>query len=285
MKTVKKVLKWLGIIVLILIVAGATLYLIYLRPFMQKMQQTKIIKYDKELTIVLGGGGNSGILTSDSLVVVIDTKMDDAGKQLYKMVKELADKKPILVINTHYHTDHSSGNKFYHGQTIIAGGNYSKQFWEKEADSETLPTTWLKDRMDLKVGDETVTILNLAANVHTASDVVVYLHKRKMLFGGDVILNKQAPALLGNADPEGYLGAFNTLQKKFDIQIVVPGHGEMGGIEIIDLFRQYFIDMKTAVQDESRKDELIAKYKDWAQIPIFMSPGATVRYMKKHPKN
>jgi len=281
MKILKKTLKWLGIIILLLVAIGATLYMIYLRPFMQKMKQTTVVNYDKELTLVLGGGGNSGILVSDSLVIVIDTKMDEAAEQLYKTVKELAGNKPILVVNTHYHPDHSTGNSFYTGQTIIAGGNYTKEFWIKNAGEKTLPTQWLKDRMDIKMGDDTVTLFNLAKNVHTASDIVVYLHKRKMLFGGDVILNKQAPAIMGVADPDGYLAAFDTLPKLFDIQKVVPGHGPIGGIEIIDNFRQYFLDMKTAANDASKKDELVAKYKDWGQIPIFMSPGATISSIKK----
>jgi predicted MFS family arabinose efflux permease len=55
----KKTLKWVGIILLVLIAAGTTVYMIYLRPFMQKMKETSTIKYDQNLTIVLGGGGNS----------------------------------------------------------------------------------------------------------------------------------------------------------------------------------------------------------------------------------
>jgi glyoxylase-like metal-dependent hydrolase (beta-lactamase superfamily II) len=281
MKILKKTLKWLGIIILLLVAVGATLYMIYLRPFMQKMKQTTIVNYDKELTLVLGGGGNSGILVSDSLVIVIDTKMDEAAEQLFKTVKELAGNKPILVINTHYHPDHSTGNSFYTGQTIIAGGNYTKEFWVKEAGEKTLPTQWLQDRMDIKMGDDTVTLLNLAKNVHTASDIVVYLHKRKMLFGGDVILNKQAPAIMGVSDPDGYLMAFDMIPKQFDIQKIVPGHGAVGGIEVINDFKQYFIDMKTAATNQSKKDELVAKYKDWGQIPMFMSPGATISAIKK----
>jgi glyoxylase-like metal-dependent hydrolase (beta-lactamase superfamily II) len=283
MKILWKTLKWLGIIILLLVAIGASLYMIYLRPFMQKMKQTTVVNYDKELTLVLGGGGNSGILVSDSLVIVIDTKMDEAAEQLYKQVKQLAGNKPILVVNTHYHPDHSTGNSFYTGQKIIAGANYTKEFWIKNAGEKTLPTEWLKDKMDIKMGDDTVTLLNLGKPIHTVSDVVVYLHKRKMLFGGDVILNKQAPAIFGvaDSDPDGYLAIFDMLPKLFDIQKVVPGHGAIGGIEIIDNFKQYFLDMKTAASDASKKDELVAKYKDWGQIPFLMSPGATINAFKK----
>jgi glyoxylase-like metal-dependent hydrolase (beta-lactamase superfamily II) len=282
MKILKKTLKWIGIVLLVFAAVGFTLYAIYLRPVMKKMEATSVVKYDKDLTLVLGGGGNSGILVSDSLVIVIDTKMGDAAEELYKMVKELAGSKPILVIDTHDHSDHIGGNKFYTGQTILAGGNYTKEIWIEEANEESLPNKWLTDKMDIKMGDDTVTVFNLARNVHTASDVVVYLHKRKMLFAGDVVLNKQVPALVSHAaDPDGYMKAFDLLIKQFDIQTVVPGHGPVGGIEVINNFRQYFLDMQTAANDDSKKEELVAKYNDWTQVPMIMSPGATIGLLKK----
>jgi glyoxylase-like metal-dependent hydrolase (beta-lactamase superfamily II) len=286
MKTLKKILKWIGIVFLLLVATGFTLYLIYLRPVMENMKKTSVIKYDKELTIIIGGGGNSGILVSDSLVLVIDTKMDEAAEQQYKMVKELAGNKPVLVVSTHLHSDHIKGNKLYKGDQIIAGGNYTKELWIKEAGEESLPTQWLENKMDIKMGDDTATIINLGRNAHTASDVVVYLHKRKMLFGGDIIFNGQIPPLLGDAaDPDGYITAFDMLEKQYDIKKVVPGHGPMGGIEIMKNFRQYFIDMQTAAKDDSKKEELVAKYKDWIQVPFLMSPDATIKVIKKKSSN
>ena len=281
MKTLKKIFKWVGIVLLVLVATGFTLYMIYLRPVMKHMAKTSVINYDKDLTLIIGGGGNSGILVSDSLVVVIDTKMDEAAEDLYKTVKALAGNKPILVINTHYHSDHTKGNVLYKGQNILAGGNYTKEMWVKAAGEETMPTLWVKDRRDIKMGDDTITILNMNRNAHTESDVFVYSHKRKMLFGGDVILNGQIPALMGVADPDGYYAAFEMLPKQFEIQKIVPGHGPMGGMEIIENFRKYFDDMKIAATDDSKKDELVAKYKDWIQVPIIMSPGKTISVFKE----
>jgi len=281
----KKIFKWIGIVVLLLFIVVGSLYMIYLRPFIQKMKVITTIDYDKELTLVLGGGGNSGILTSDSLVIVVDTKMDDAALELYNKAKLLAGKKPVLVINTHYHPDHIGGNKLYVGEQILAGGNYTEQSWIKEADKASLPTQWLKDREDIKIGDETVTVLNFGKNAHTESDVFVYLHKRKLLFAGDVVLNKQNTIIMGKGDPNGYLEAFEFLQKEFDIEHVVPGHGAFGGKEVIVDFEQYFKDLKLAAEDDSQKDALVAKYKDWSMLPVFMSPEATMRSFRKTTAN
>jgi glyoxylase-like metal-dependent hydrolase (beta-lactamase superfamily II) len=281
MKIFKNILKVIGVLLLVIIVTVGSLYLMYLRPFMNKMKETSTIQYDKDLTLIIGGGGNSGVLVSDSLVLVIDTKMDDAANELYKTVKELSGTKPILVVNTHIHPDHNKGNSFYKGQNILAGGNYTKEEWLKEASEETLPTIWLKDKMEIPMGDDTATIFNLNKMVHTSSDVMVYLHRRKMLFAGDVILNKQVPVVMGKADPEGYMAVMKELPVEFDIQKIVPGHGAVGGMEILNTFKQYFLEMKLAAQDPSKEKELIAKYKDWNQIPMLMSPGATIKRFKK----
>lgn len=281
MKTLKKIGKWFGIVVLVIIAVGTTLYFVYLKPVLKKIMTEEVVPYDKELTIILGGGGNTGILVSDSLVVVIDSKMDDPAKELAKRVKEMAGQKPILVVNTHYHPDHCGGNNYYEGHTVIAG-NYGHEAWEKEASKKTLPTRWLTDKMVVPMGSDTAVIFSLQRNAHTQNDVFVYLHQRKMLFGGDVILNQQVPSLMSpGADPEGYLSDFDALQKQLDIQKIVPGHGPVGGIEILENFRQYFLDMKTAASDEGERDELVSKYKDWTQVPMLMSPSATINLFKK----
>ena len=44
------------------------------------------------------------------------------------------------------------------------------------------------------------------------------------------------------------------------------------------------MDMKLAASNPDKENELVAKYKDWNQIPIFMSPGATIGFFKKKSK-
>jgi len=282
----KKVLIGIGIFILVIIAVAGTLYMIYLRPFMNEFMTTKTINYDPGLTLILGGGGNTGILASDSMVLVIDTKMKEASEKLYDTVTKIANGKPILIVNTHIHNDHSNGNGKFKGHRILAGGNYTKEQWKEEAGEESMPTEWIKDSLTFNVGKEKVTIINLQRNTHTNSDIVVYLHNRKMLFGGDVILNKQVPAMLGksHADPEGYMEAFDMLENKYDIKTVVPGHGDIGGKEIITNFRQYFKDITSAANDKSKEDAVIEKYKGWRQVPIIMSPSANINYIRDNKK-
>jgi len=260
---------------------GGSFFLIYVRPVLNHMMEMHVVRIDKNLTIVEGGGGNSGVLLSDSLVLVVDTKMKDAAKKFGDSVRNIAGKRPILVVNTHDHPDHTGGNELFTNQTIVAGRRYTPEGWKKEAGEGTLPNKWLDRSMTIKMDDDTVEIFTYNINAHTAGDVFVYLRKRRMLFGGDVILNKQVPAIQGVADPDGYLATYDSLQKQFKIRTIVPGHGAIGGTEIIDAMRQYFHDMKIAAHDDSKRSMLLAKYKDWIQVPMLMSPEQTINAIKK----
>lgn len=277
----KKFLKWTGLSVLVLLLVAAVLFFVYLYPFMQKMKETTVLPYDQNLTLVMGGGGNSGILSSDSMVLVIDSKMDKASEELYQLAKEIAGTRPIVLINTHIHPDHVSGNNLYKGCRIIAGANYSKAQWINDAGENNLPNEWLKDSMVFKMDDEIVHVYNMGKNIHSESDVVVYFSSRKILFAGDLVLNKQAPVIMGVASPAAYLETFDFLKSKFDVKVLVPGHGSLGDVETINVFKQYFLDMKEASINADKKSELISKYDDWNQVPFLMSPGATVSAFQK----
>jgi cyclase len=203
--------------------------------------------------------------------------MDEAALELHKIAKRMAEGKPIVLVNTHYHPDHVGGNHLYAGQTIVAGGNYTEQLWKQETGSNQLPDIWVKDSLIIETRTERISIVNIPNPAHTESDLVVFLNNKKVLFTGDVVLNNQIPLLQGSAKPQGYLSAFDYLSNRFDLNTIVPGHGNIGSKKVFSNFKQYFLDMNEASKNSAQKDALIAKYDGWAQLPFFMSPRATIR--------
>ena len=272
----KKILIGIALILLLLIAGGA----VYLYPVFTFFFQTETQQLDKDLILVLGGGGNSGILVTDKILVVIDTKMGGDAGDLFKLASEKAAGKPILVINTHYHGDHVKGNHFYKGSRIYMG-NYDKAFLQKEVDPDNMPTDYVKDSLVLNLGNETVMLYDLG-QAHTYHDMVVYLKNRKLLFSGDLIFNHINPFLKkeSRADVDKWLEALHVLLNKFDLEKVVPGHGATGGKELVWSMIDYFGDMKAAEKDPSRATELKAKYKDWVEMPMMTSPQATIDYIR-----
>ncbi len=273
----KKILIGIALILLLLITGGS----MYLYPAYMFFFQTETQLLDKDLTLVLGGGGNSGILVTDKAVVVIDTKMGGDAEGLFKLAHEKAAGKTILVINTHYHGDHVNGNHFYKGSRIYIG-NYDRGFLKKEVDPDDMPTDFVKDSLFLDLGNETIMLYDLG-QAHTFHDVVVYLKNRKVLFSGDLIFHHINPFLKNEsgANVDKWMASLNVILNKFKLEKVVPGHGTTGGKEMVQSMVNYFGDMKVAAKDPARASELKAKYKDWVELPMMTSSQATIDYIRK----
>jgi glyoxylase-like metal-dependent hydrolase (beta-lactamase superfamily II) len=272
---IKKILLGIAIALVLLVVA----FLIFIYPSFKSFMKTEIVQFDSTLTIVQGGGGNSGVLVTDSAIVVIDTKMSKPAEELSKLAKQKAGTKKIIVINTHFHGDHINGNNLYKGSTIIIG-NYGEEFLQKNIKPEFMPNTFVNDSMLLALGKDTIMLYNLG-QAHTLCDMVVYLKGRKLLFSGDLIFNKMNPVIKkeSSADVDKWIKALDNILAR-DIKTIVPGHGKIGGKELALSLKQYFEDMKTAASDPSKEAELKAKYSDWFKLPFMSSTEKTIEYLK-----
>jgi glyoxylase-like metal-dependent hydrolase (beta-lactamase superfamily II) len=262
----------------ILIILSILGFFIY--PQFKSFMNVDTVLYDKELTFYLGGGGNSGVLVTDSAVVVIDTKMSKPAIKLYDLAKEKAGSKPIIVINTHYHGDHVKGNRFYKAGKIYIGA-YDKDFLAKNIDAENQPNSFVKDSLLLNLGNESLLLVNLG-QAHTYDDMVVYLVKHRILFTGDLVQNKMNPYLKkeSGADVNKWIMALDRINKGFDMVTIVPGHGKIGGKELSISMYQYFTDMNKAASDLAQEKDLIKKYSAWTNIPGMSSPETTIKYIK-----
>src|SRR5882762_9635351 len=78
-------------------------------------------KVDDNLYVILGDGGNSGVLIGDTSVLVIDTKMKQSAERLHQWVDNKAKGKKVYIVNTHIHKDHTGGNHLYNHPVVIAG--------------------------------------------------------------------------------------------------------------------------------------------------------------------
>ncbi len=269
----KKILLYLGGLILVVIIALA----IYIYPFYKSFFTSETFPIDKNLSMITGAG-NSGLLVTDSAVVVIDTKMGSMAKKLYDLAKEKAGTKKIIVINTHFHGDHIKGNHLFKGSVIYIGG-YDTAFARKNMDKEDMPSVFVADSLILNLGDETVALYNLG-QAHTADDMVVYLRNRKLIFSGDLVFNKINPVLKEGASVQKWEALLEMIPKRWDIKTVVPGHGKTGGPELFASLRQYFQDMEEAAATKGKVRELRAKYSDWMTMPMMASPKKTIAFLR-----
>ena len=69
-----------------------------------------IDKIADDLYVIIGGGGNIGVLVTEEGVALVDDKFDRDVENILAKVKSVTDRPVRYVVNTHHHGDHSGGN-------------------------------------------------------------------------------------------------------------------------------------------------------------------------------
>ena len=142
-------------------------------------------------------GGTIGWLAANDGVVIVDTQYPDQAKHVIAEVKKKTDRQIDLLINTHHHGDHTSGNIAFKGlaKQVVAHEN-SKANLErtsKNLENTLLPdTTYRSGKWTKKVGSETMALHYFGA-AHTDGDSVVHFENANIVHMGDLLFNRRVP--------------------------------------------------------------------------------------------
>lgn len=194
---------------------------------------------------------NAGLIAGSGRTVLVDTAATEArARALRTAVERIAPDGPDIVVNTHFHGDHTFGNgQFTPRATIVAhegtradseeAGLGICELWPDVAWGETpltLPTLTFRDALTVHAGDLTVELLHLGP-AHTANDVIAWVPERSVLFAGDLVWSGVTPFVLMGS----FAGTWSALDRMRELAptTVVPGHGPVGGTELLDATESY----------------------------------------------
>ncbi|MGE5430875.1 MAG: subclass B1 metallo-beta-lactamase [Syntrophomonadaceae bacterium] len=195
--------------------------------------------------------------------LLIDTPYtDEATERLVEFLKKnTRGKIKISAINTHFHVDNLGGNGYLRKiHAGVYGSDLTVKLLKERGlgkgmleSMKNLPNdryyTYYKNKeltaprkvfpvekgLKLTFGKDTVEVWYPGAG-HTPDNVVVYYPEKKILFGGCILkaMESSSKGNLGDADVHAWKGSVEKLLEKYpEAKLVIPGHGSMGGIEII----------------------------------------------------
>ncbi len=192
-----------------------------------------------------GGGqaaGNVLVLFGDDAALVVDTGYPQYVPLFRDEVARLGGGPITHAINTHWHDDHSEGNKVLgpDGTLIVAHANARTMLMRDNKINvvrtildqpafppPALPVITFDDRIDVYFGGERLELVHVSP-AHTAGDVVVILRDRNVVHTGDVFLSGAYPfADVDNGgDFDGVIEFCRAILGLIDRDtIIVPGHG------------------------------------------------------------
>jgi cyclase len=161
------------------------------------------------------------------------------------------------VVITHEHPDHSTGlTQFPEGIEIVAqeetraqlvkmGTPGTPAYWKTnpawgrpdDVNRVVLPSVTFRDQMSLYYGDLRVDLV-WPGRAHTAGDALIHIRQRRVVFLGDIGFFGVTP-LNGSGYIADWIKVCDALLKDPDAEILVPGHGPVGGKQDLTDMRGY----------------------------------------------
>ena len=138
------------------------------------------------------------------------------------------------IVPTHFHEDCLGGLESFHQVKIPSFGN-DMTIELAKINKVLPPQNGFKDSLRLNLGNSHVTIKYFGQG-HTKDNVVAYFPNEKILFGGCLIKELNASkGYLGDANVGEWSNTVQNVKRQFpEVKIVIPGHGKIGGKELLD---------------------------------------------------
>ena len=188
----------------------------------------------KGVSLVQGLGNGSNIYVLDNEILV-DTGTGEYFHHARKEIEDSIDVKRLkLIVNTHYHFDHTGGNKKFRDwlhvpiashqadRNFIETGKTLSESFKQVAKTVTVDTD-LKDGNVIRTENFNLVVLHTPG--HSAGSICLYEPDKKILVSGDTVFNDA----VGRTDLPG--GNHNELKfsleklSRYTIQYLFPGHG------------------------------------------------------------
>jgi metallo-beta-lactamase class B/metallo-beta-lactamase class B GIM len=182
-----------------------------------------------------------GVVDSNGLIAIdkkqayiIDTPWSEPDTKL--LLSWLSDRgyKAVASISTHFHEDRTAGIEFLNSKSIPTyTSELTHRFLVREG--KPVPTHYFSGD-GFTLGNGLIELYYPGAG-HSEDNIVAWLPKSRMLFGGCLVRSHEWEGLgnITHASVSAWADSIENIKSKnYPIQMVIPGHGKVGGPDILD---------------------------------------------------
>jgi glyoxylase-like metal-dependent hydrolase (beta-lactamase superfamily II) len=231
------------------------------------------------VTALLGAGGNIAVLTAKEGKLLVDSGYASCQPQLTEALAAINAQPIQVLINTHWHFDHTDGNEWMHsaGATIWAHENTRARMSTTQhiaafdatippSPNGALPTVLVNTYRKLSDSISTIMLTHYDP-AHTDTDISVHFTEADIFHTGDTWFNGFYPFIdySSGGNINGMIAAAEkTLATVADTTIIIPGHGPIGNKAQLTEFRDMLVGARDNVaklkkEGKSLQDTVAAK--------------------------
>jgi glyoxylase-like metal-dependent hydrolase (beta-lactamase superfamily II) len=268
------------------------------KPLLPPPGVVDVEKVKDNLFVLRGGGGNTGVFITAAGVVVVDTKYPGWGRPILEKIRTLTDKPVTMIINTHSHGDHVSGNVEFPATVEGVVQENTKANMErmerrgprptetresldifKVNDYRGMPKRTFKDRVSIGRGADQIDLYYFGIG-HTNGDAWVVFPALRVMHAGDMFPGKSLPNIdLINGGSGLEWG--NTLAKVHsgvkNVDTVITGHSTLMTMDDLKLHSDFLRELAAGVREARKSGKTVDDVATTWTIPPKFSGYPTPR--------
>ena len=178
---------------------------------------------------------NGIVLIKNGEALMIDTPMDNGKTEiLVNYIKDSLNANVKMLLIGHYHDDCLGGLKYLQGLNVKSVANLRTAEKCKEL-GLPIPSDTFDKSLELNFNGEKI-VCDFFGGGHTPDNITVWIPAKRILFGGCLVKSYDSKNLGNTADAviSDWAETVSKLNETYkDAQIVIPGHGKIGGTELL----------------------------------------------------
>jgi glyoxylase-like metal-dependent hydrolase (beta-lactamase superfamily II) len=226
----------------------------------EKIRTTKLTD---TIFLLQGVGGNVVCQIGPDGKLLIDSGISTGTHHLLDALAKLDEHKLKLLINTHWHFDHTDGNAEMHseGAFIIAQDNTRVRLSKPQymavydvhfpaASDAALPQETFPETETLWVNNDQTDLVH-TPDAHTDSDIFIHFNRGNVIHTGDLWFNGMYPLidLSSGGTINGMIrGVDQVLALADERTKIVPGHGPLGDKGALQRYREMLVTVADRVE-------------------------------------
>ncbi len=205
--------------------------------------------------MLTGSGGNLAVSIGPDGTLLVDDQYQPLAPKIQAEITRLKGGTPRVLLNTHYHGDHTGGNVAFGASTvIIAHDNVRLRLLDADTARAGLPLVTFADRVRLHFNDDEIDVIHLPAG-HTDGDAFVWFKTANVVHMGDHFFNGRFPYVDVDAGGtvDGYLANVSRVLDMVPADArIIPGHGPLASVVELAEFKDMIEQTRDAVRAELR---------------------------------
>ena len=230
-----------------------------------------------------GWNSNCHFVVTEKGVLLFDTGSSELiGNKIKSTIKTVTNQPVRWVINSHSHADHWLGNAAFTNTgpefitsnkaltTMKEHGPGAVEFYSRVTEGEigstqlVYPTLLLTQEQKRNFGGIDVEFI-FSNDGHSPGDILMWLPKQKIIFGGDVLSSDWMPMITGHGNVENLINTLNTVAK-LNPTIVLTGHGSATTVKSVirdaNLLSSVWKQVKADYDNDKQPSETLLDIRD-----------------------